>query len=216
VYPRVPMSDTMITREEIDAWMRATDKIGPSAKDRLLSELISMHHPMYKDDIVLKNHLLLHPKDFNLTHLIEQLGEIISDGLYRFIDGRHRDYTDDSDMKTGTLHLCDKYGGNADITNVRSPGGTLKKGAIRSVIVNKLENKLHFLFIPTDSVHMLMHVNGDPNNPIYSTSIRLRYSKKKKMFTTLKKYNIIEFDNYEGEDHMLNDFADMILHTEEN
>lgn len=125
----------------------------------------------------------------NLTNTVEELLAINSDGQYNFIDGVHEDFDDQSEAKTGTIYVFEKSTSHAEITNVRSKDGVLKKGAIRCVILDTLEEKLRFLFIPHYRVKEIMSTTK-------STSLKLTYNKKKRCFSGKKMDGIIEFETF--------------------
>lgn len=167
------------------------DKVNTDLKLKLYAELVVENHPVYSQS-PFKEAILERPGDFNIEHLVEQMFEFNCDGQYKFIDGTHEDFTDSSDSKTGSLHANGQMS-SAELSSVRSNDGVLKRGAIRAVILNPILKKLHFIFIPKESVYELMHTNGKPKA---SRSIWLRYNKKKNEFTTLKKYGIIECNSF--------------------
>ena len=168
------------------------EKRNTDLKLKLYANLIVTYHPIYSKS-PFKEAILERPGDFNIEHLVEQSFELNSEGQYKFIDGTHMDYDDESDAKTGTLHINGKTS-SAEITSVKSKDGVLKKGAIRAIVLNPILEKLHFLFIPTDAVNKIMHTK---NGKLKTTnSIWLRYNKKINEFTTLKKYGIIECNSF--------------------
>lgn len=166
------------------------EKVNTDLKLKLLAECVVENHPVYKES-PFREAVLQRPADFNLEHLIEQSFALCSDGLYEFNDGIHEDYTDESECKTGTLHL--KSSNAAEITNVRSKDGVLKKGAIRAVVVNPDLEKLHYFFIPKAVVKTMMTTKE--GKPKVNSSLLIRYSPKKKLFTSVEKYGIIEHNN---------------------
>lgn len=168
------------------------EKRNTDLKLELYSKLIIEYHPVYSKSPY-KEILLERPADFNIEHLVEQAFEYNSEGQYKFIDGTHMDYDDESDAKTGTLH-ANGTSSKAEITSVKSKDGILKKGSIRAIILNPILEKLHFIFIPKDSVYKAMHTkNGKLKT---SNSLWIQYNKKKNEFTTLKEYGIIECNSF--------------------
>lgn len=165
------------------------EKVNTDLKLKLLAECVVENHPVYKES-PFREAVLQRPADFNLEHLIEQSFALCSDGLYEFNDGIHEDFTDESECKTGTLHLSANA---AEITNVRSKDGVLKKGAIRAVVVNPDLEKLHYFFIPKAVVENMMTTKE--GKPKVNPSLWIRYSSKKKLFTSVEKYGIIEHNN---------------------
>jgi trehalose-6-phosphate synthase len=168
------------------------DRVNTELKQKLYAQLVIENHPIYGSS-PFKEAILERPADFNLEHLVEQMMAANSGGLYEFNDGIHEDFTDESECKTGTLHTNGSMA-SAEITNVRSQDGVLKRGAIRAVILNPMLEKLHFLFIPKEAVQKCMHTRK--GTPTVSRSLWLRYNKVKKQFTTLEKYGIIEHSNF--------------------
>ncbi len=161
-------------------------KTNSDLKKKLYVELLLEYHPIYSTSPNREN-LMERPGDYNIEHLVEQLFEYNCEGQYKFTDGIHEDFSDESECKTGTLH-ANGQASSAEITNVRSPAGILKKGSIRAVILNPILKKLHFFFIPKTATEKLI------SNRTTGKSMWLHYNKKKNEFTTLDKYGIIEFN----------------------
>ena len=81
----------------------------------------------------------------------------------------------------------------AELSSVRSHDGVLKKGAIRAVVVNPDTEKLHYFFIPKDVVKTMMTTKEGKQK--VNRSLWIRYNTKKKLFTSVEKYCIIEHNN---------------------
>lgn len=168
------------------------DRVNTELKQKLYAQLIVDNHPIYGKS-PFKEAITERPADFNLEHLVEQMMALNSEGAYQFNDGIHEDFTDESECKTSTLH-ANGTSAAAEITNVRSHDGVLKRGGLRVVVLNPVLEKLHFMFIPKEAVVKCMHTkNGKPKA---SRSLWLRYNKAKKQFTTLEKYGIMEHSNF--------------------
>ena len=177
-------------KEELHMFFK---KVNTDLKLELYTKLIRQNHPDFGDGSINERALLNAPRRFNIEYLVEEMFELNCDGQYQFIDGAHLDFTDESDSKTGTLH-ANGQSSIAEITNCKDKYGTLKKGAIRAVVLNPILKKLHFFFIPKQAVYDLLHTKAGTMKKV--NSIRLRYSKNKNQFTTLKKYGIIEFETF--------------------
>ena len=167
------------------------EKVNTNLKLKLMADCVVENHPVYKES-PFREAVLQRPADFNLEHLIEQSFALCSNGLYEFNDGIHEDFTDESESKTGTLHLSAKSS-SAELSSVRSHDGVLKKGAIRAVVVNPDLEKLHYFFIPKDVVKTMMTTKE--GKPKVNRSLWIRYNTKKKLFTSVEKYGIIEHNN---------------------
>tara|TARA_Y100000022_G_C13055467_1_gene286376 strand:+ start:33 stop:587 length:555 start_codon:yes stop_codon:yes gene_type:complete len=161
-------------------------------KLELYSKLIVECHPIYSKS-PFKEALLERPADFNIEHLVEQAFEYNCEGRYKFNDGIHEDYDDGSDAKTGTLHI-NGQASKAEISSVKSKDGTLKNGSIRAIVLNPILKKLHFIFVPKDSLYKAMHTKNGKLK--VSNSLWIRYNKRKNEFTTLKNYGIIECNSF--------------------
>ena len=156
----------------------------------LMTELVLENHPIYSKS-PFREAIIERPADFSMTHLVEQMMAMNSNSAYTFIDEIHRDNSDNSETKTGTLHISKS---SAEISSVRSKFGKLKIGAIRAVILNPILNKLHFLYIPLDAVNKKMHTRK--GTPTKSSSMWIQYNMKKNQFTKLENYGIIEFQTF--------------------
>ena len=169
------------------------DKVNTDIKIKLYVDLILDNHPEFSEGTALRQALLAKPQVFNVEHLIEDMMAINSDGQYDFIDGIHEDFDDGSECKTGTLHLNGLA--SAEISNVKSKSGVLKKGAVRCIVLNPRLEKLHFVFIPKNALLDLMTTkNGDVKK---SSSAWLKYTEKTDSFEKcFNKYGIIEFDTF--------------------
>ena len=165
------------------------EKVNTDLRLKLYTVLILENHPDFAKGTPFRQALIKSPGRFNIEFLVEEMFELNCDGQYKFNDGIHEDFTDESEAKTGTLHANGQTS-VAEITNVRSANGVLKHGAIRCVMLNPRLKKLHFLFIPQASLKMIMA------NRKKTKSAMLRYNKKKEQFTTLEKYGIIELDSF--------------------
>lgn len=169
------------------------DKCNSSIRDRLLAELIIENHESFAKGSPAAELILKNPEFFNFTGLVEDMMARCSDGKYNFIDGIHEDFDDGSECKTGTLHVS-AQGSTAEISSVKSKTGVLKKGGIRCVVLNPILEKLHFFFIPQASLLKLMTTKKGTIKK--SNSAWLRYDKNKNVFTTIKKYGIIELKSF--------------------
>ena len=169
------------------------DKVNTDIKLKLYVELILKNHPDFAEGTPFREALVQKPQVFNIEHLIEDMMAINSGGQYNFIDGIHEDFDDGSECKTGTLHLNGIS--SAEITNVKSQNGVLKKGAVRCVVLNPRLKKLHFVFIPKKALLDLMTTkNGTIKK---SKSAWLKYTDKKDSFDRcFQKYGITEFDTF--------------------
>lgn len=125
----------------------------------------------------------------NLTNTVEELLALNSEGQYKFIDGAHEDFDDGSEAKTGTIYVYEKGTSLAEITNVRSKDGVLKKGALRVVLLDPFVGKLLFLFIPQWKVKEIM-------SNTTGTSMKLTYNKNKKALSGPKMNGIIQFETF--------------------
>jgi len=171
------------------------NKINCDLRTRLFTDLIVQNHPNFQLGSSLYDSLMENPAYFNFTHIIEDMMAVLSEGQYEFTNGIHEDYSDSSECKTGTLHISEASNfSSAELTNVRSQDGTLKKGAIRAVVLNPILEKFHFFFIPKDSVYRMMHTQyGDPKA---SRSLWLQYNMKRNVFSTVDKYDFVEYNTF--------------------
>lgn len=169
------------------------DKVNTDIKLKLYVELIIENHPDFAEGTSFHKALIQKPQVFNIEHLVEDMMAINSGGQYEFNDGIHEDFTDESECKTGTLHLNGHT--KAEISNVKSQNGVLKKGAVRCVILNPRLKKLHFVFIPKKALLNLMTTKEGTIKK--SKSAWLAYTNKKDSFARcFKKYGITEFDTF--------------------
>ena len=170
-------------------------KVNTDIRRALFTELILENHPAFYEGSSLSLSLKSNPAFFNMEHIIESMMAECSNGQYEFNDGIHQDYTDESDCKTGTLYANKGSSTTAaEISNVRSNDGVLKKGAIRAVIINPILKRNHFFFIPKTVVEILMTKKTGEQKK--NRSICLRYDKISNKFSTIDKYGIIEYDTF--------------------
>jgi len=166
-------------------------KINTDIKQRLYVNLIIENHPTFKG--AMGKYFKKHTHLFNIEAIIEDMMAICSKRKYTFIDGVGEDFSDGSECKTGTLHLNGIS--KAEITNVKTKQGNLKKGGIRCVILNPKLEKLHFVFIPKAAVIKLMTTSNGTIKK--STSIWLSYTYNKDSFSRcFEKYGIIEYPTF--------------------
>ena len=169
-------------------------KVNCEIRTKLLVELIVNNHPDFAEGSILYNSIINNPKFFDLTHLVEDMMAKNSGNQYIFTDEAHQDFDDGSECKTGTLYINQKMS-KAEITNVKTKSGVLKKGAIRAVVLNPKLEKLHFVFIPKKSLKDIM-TNAYGETKV-SSSAFLSYTLKEDSFSKFfKKYGIIEFDTF--------------------
>lgn len=158
-------------------------------RTRLLVDLILKNHKKFAVGTQLGDSLVRDPGFFNLFHIIEDMMSNCSEGQYEFNNGIHEDYTDESECKTGTLYVYEKNA-FAEVTNVRSQFGILKRGSVRSVILNPVLEKLHFIFIPKSAVQSMMSKNK-------KTSLILRYDSKLNRFRLpIDKHGCVEYNTF--------------------
>jgi hypothetical protein len=166
-------------------------------KNSLLREVILENNKWFKEDYGIRRAFLKVPKAFNYTYLIEETMALSSEGKYDFVDASHYDFSDLSECKTASIQQ-DRSKNNtsyyAYITNVQSEAGNLKVGGIRAVIFNPFKEKLHYIFIPKDVVHTLMHTkNGDKKK---SRNMRFSYRMDTGFQYAVKKYGFIECHSF--------------------
>lgn len=123
-----------------------------SKKLLLLQDIVCNYHPRFIKDSNRKQWALESPEDFNVERLVEQSFAAV--GPYNFIDSAHCDFDDGTDSKTASIRLNPKTaGGNShvgEISGVTTAGGSLKLGALRTIIYNPHINKLMYYFLPRD------------------------------------------------------------------
>jgi hypothetical protein len=121
-----------------------------SKKLLLLQDIVCNYHPRFYNDSKRKKWALESPEDFNVERLVEQSFAAV--GGYKFIDADHCDFEDGTDSKTASIRLNPKIeGGNThtgEISGVTTAGGSLKIGALRTVIYNPHTNSLMYYFLP--------------------------------------------------------------------
>ena len=171
-------------------------KVNCDIRTKLLVELVINNHPDFAEGTILYQSIISNPNFFNLTHLVEDMMAKNSNDQYIFTDEPHQDYSDESECKTGTLHIFDKIGcGQAEISNVKTSAGVLKKGAIRAVVLNPKLKKLHFVFIPKKALRDIMTTRDGEIKT--KSSALLTYTIADDSFSKFfKKYGIIEFNTF--------------------
>lgn len=156
-------------------------------RKNLLATLITDNHPVFKEE-PMKSILLANPEYFNVEHLVEATMAHV--GGYDFVDANHYDFSDGSECKTGTIYQypTTQFG---EVSSCRSKAGTIKTGPVRAIMINPVEEKLHYIYIPNEVLVEKLSKNN-------RSSFRLSYSKKTKDFTNYcVNHGCIEFDTFE-------------------
>jgi len=110
----------------------------------IMRDIVCKYHPDYKGS----RKAVKNAHHYNVELLVEETMAYV--GKYKFIDGDHCDFSDGSDSKTVTIRYKDKnqYTGIGEISNVISPGGSEKQGALRIVAYNSITQSLMYYFLP--------------------------------------------------------------------
>lgn len=121
----------------------------------ILEEIIFKYNPVFADTPELHQLATSNPEIFNIERLVElTMAEV---GGYNYIDGDHCDFDDGSECKTASVRPSPSTKGSSsyslEISNVVSPGGHAKTGAIRVVLYNPHTYKLKYYFLPENSLH---------------------------------------------------------------
>lgn len=115
----------------------------------LFKNIVNKYHPDFSSTSLLAQ-VKNHPQIFNIEHLIELTMAHI--GGYDFVDAAHCDFSDGTECKTGSVSPNPvKQGRNSyrlEISNIVSPGGSIKEGDVRAVIYNPHTGSQTYYYIP--------------------------------------------------------------------
>lgn len=157
----------------------------------LMQEVITVYHPIFRDDPDFAKKALEHYYMFNTESLIEE--SLAAIGPYTFINAAHCDFSDGSDSKTASVYpkLNKKsrsmYSGA--IKNVVSSYGTLKIGALRVIIYNPIKNRLDYYFLPA-SFWQTLKMSSNGNN---TKKLDFSYNSKKDYIPKFADYQVKSF-----------------------
>lgn len=133
------------------------------------------------------------PKSINIEHLIELTAAEV--GGYEFIDMPHYDFSDGSEMKTGSINPRPKTPGGAshpvEVSNIISAGGQEKTGDLRIVIYNPVHESVLYYFVPISSIHEI-GVNIHPTSGI--GRFKGTYNSVRNDIPKLEKFRVASFE----------------------
>ena len=125
----------------------------------IVNEILCKHHPMFKNPVILEA-VNEDANIFNVEHLVEKTMALV--GGDDFVDGDHHDFSDGTECKTASVYanpikqrgkITNSY--KFEISNVVSPGGSMKTGDIRLVLYNPIVKegpKCTFYYIPNEDL----------------------------------------------------------------
>jgi hypothetical protein len=132
----------------------------------LFRDVVNVYHPDFNSKSLLKQ-VEQYPQIFNIEHLIELTMAHV--GGYEFIDADHCDFSDGSECKTSSVSPNPvKAGRNTyrlEISNVVSPGGSMKSGDVRVVLYNPHTCSATYYFIPQNKLESV-GINYHPTTGI--------------------------------------------------
>jgi hypothetical protein len=119
----------------------------------ILREIVFKHHPDFNRRSAARRLAERSPGIFRVERLVEETMALV--GGYKFIDGHHEDCNDGTEIKTASVYIFENQKSKTsflgEVSNVRSPGGIDKTGALRVVIynpANKQGEELRYYFLP--------------------------------------------------------------------
>lgn len=122
----------------------------------IAEEILTKYDPTFQNPVMLKQ-LKNDPKYFNVEYLVEKTMALV--GGYNFVNGHHHDFSDGTECKTASVQANPRENcPNSyplEISNIVSPGGTMKTGDIRLVLYNphiKEGPKCTFYYIPNEDL----------------------------------------------------------------
>jgi hypothetical protein len=136
----------------------------------IMRDIVCKYHPDYKGS----RKAIKNCHHYNVELLVEETMAYV--GKYKFIDGDHCDFSDGSDSKTSSIRLTSNgSSGSGELSNVISPGGTSKKGALRVVIYNSITQTLMYYFLPKSAWNNLkinIHATTNMGRLFFTYSIK--------------------------------------------
>lgn len=142
----------------------------------IMRDIVCKFHPDYKGS----RKAAKNAHHYNVERLVEETMAFM--GNYKFINADHCDFLDGSDAKTVTIRYTSKgTSGVGEITNVISPGGSKKKGALRVVAYNSITQSLMYYFLPKKhwtKLSINIHPTTNMGRLFFNYSIKTKTVKK--------------------------------------
>lgn len=172
-----------------------------------MRDIVTKHHPEFRNNIKLRTMALEHPDFFNIEKLVEHtLAEV---GPYEFIDGDHCDYDDGTDCKTASIRVNPSKDGSlthrGEISGVTSVSGSMKIGGLRCIIYNPHSDGLKYYFLPRKfwQENITFHPTSGIGKIVYS------YNRKTRQIPKFVGYECASFEELAHKKDYSESFSDL-------
>lgn len=159
----------------------------------LFKEIVNKHHKDFSDEKILAQ-VEMHPKIFNIEHLIELTMAYI--GGYNFIDAAHCDFDDGTECKTASVGPNPTGKGRnsyrVEISNIITPGGNMKTGDVRCVVYNPHTTDIEYFYIPVSALDNEIRINRHPTTG--TGRIIATWNRNTKRIAMLEPYRVETFE----------------------
>lgn len=157
----------------------------------LFEDIVTKYHPVFQDKNIARL-VKKHPAIFSIEHLIElTMAEV---GGYDFVDAAHCDFSDGTECKTSSVSPNPVKNGHSsyrlEISNVVSPGGSMKTGDVRCVVYNPHTKDASYFYIPVGDLADV-GINYHPTTGI--GRIFATWNCKTNKIPKLEKYRVSDF-----------------------
>ena len=159
----------------------------------LFNEVIAKYHPDISTNPEIRDFLASRIQWLNIEALIEQTMAAV--GGYNFIGGAHRDFSDGTECKTGSVapkpSVSSVNSYMVRITNIESCAGTTK-GSIRAVIYNPHTQTCDYYYIPKSDLNTVLRLTHG-NGPGTEKHLHATWNKKTNKNNKLDPYQVENF-----------------------